>query len=259
MSARRSVLVGALGGAAIAALVAGAARIYRGRTVERRRSLGAIESPDASAAFARIASLPQMWLLRRLAIGRALALFSEAPVARNAVDLGCGAGHLAVELAAAAPGLRVTGIDLSTPLLGEAQRRAIAAGLAHQVSFRNGDVAEVPLGDATVDLVVSTLSLHHWGDPTTVFGEITRILRPSGHFMIFDLRRDMIPPFYLLIWFVTRYVVPQALRHFGEPMGSRNAAHTPGEAAALAQASRLTGWRVASGPFWLSIEGTKVG
>jgi hypothetical protein len=50
--------------------------------------------------------------------------------------------------------------------------------------------------------------------------------------------------------------VPAALRRVGEPLGSRNAAYTPDEAAALCQASRLTGWRVARGPFWLSIEGT---
>ncbi|MGE5603391.1 MAG: class I SAM-dependent methyltransferase [Nitrososphaerales archaeon] len=259
MSARRSVLLGAISGAVVAALVAAGSRIYRSRALDRRPSLGAIEVPEASAAFAHIASLPQMWLLRRLAIQRALALFGEAPVARNAVDLGCGPGHLVVELAEAAPGLRVTGIDLSTPLLGEAQRRAIEAGLAQQVDFRTGDVSAAPLGDASVDLAISTLSLHHWDDPIAVLDEVARILRPGGHFLIFDLRRDMIPPFYLLIWFATRYIVPQALRHMGEPMGSRNAAYTPGEAAALAQASRLTGWHVASGPFWMSIEGTKVG
>jgi ubiquinone/menaquinone biosynthesis C-methylase UbiE len=259
MSARRSVLFGAISGAAIAALVAAAARIYRSRAVERLPSLEAIEAPEASAAFAHIASLPQMWLLRRLAIDRSLALFGEAPIARNAVDLGCGPGHLVVELAAAAPGLRVTGIDLSTPLLGEAQRRAIEAGLAHQVDFRTGDASAIPLGDASVDLVISTLSLHHWDDPVAVLDEVARILRPGGHFLIFDLRRDMFPPFYLLIWFATRYVVPQALRYMSEPMGSRNAAYTPGEATALAQVTRLSGWRVASGPFWLSIEGTKSG
>jgi hypothetical protein len=49
------------------------------------------------------------------------------------------------------------------------------------------------------------------------------------------------------------------LRHIGEPLGSRSAAYTPAEAAALAQASRLIGWRVATGPFWLAIEGTVPG
>lgn len=256
MSKRSSALWGALGGAAVAALVAGAARIYGGRTMDRVASQEGIEAPEVSSAFARIASLPQMRLLRLMAIGRGLALFGEAPVARNAVDLGCGPGHLAVELASAAPGLHVTGIDLSTPLLTEAQRRAMEAGLAHQVDFRTGDAAATSLEDASVDLVISTLSLHHWDDPVVVLDEVARVLRPGGHFLIFDLRRDMIAPFYLLIWFASRFVVPRALRHIGEPMGSRNASYTQAEAAALAQASQLTGWRVAKGPLWLSIEGT---
>ncbi len=117
-------------------------------------------------------------------------------------------------------------------------------------------MSTTPFADQSVDLAVSTLSLHHWADPIPVLDEMARILRPGGAFVVFDLRRDMIPPFYLLIWFASRFVVPQALRGMGEPLGSRNAAYTPAEAAVLAQASRLTGWRVASGPFWLSIEGT---
>ena len=158
-------------------------------------------------------------------------------------------------LAEAAPGLHVTGIDLSTALLGHAHRRAIGAGLAHRIDFRTGDARATPFANASVDLVISTLSLHHWTDPVAVLDEVSRILRPGGAFVIFDLRRDMIPPFYVLIWFASRFVVPQALRYIGEPMGSRNAAYAPGEAAALAQASQLTGWHIAAGPFWLSVEG----
>ncbi len=256
MSGRRFVVLGALGGAAVGALVAAASQIYGERALDRVSSAEAIESREVSAAFARIASMPQMRLLRSLAIGRALALLGEGSVDGRAVDLGCGPGHLVVELATAAPGLRVMGIDLSTPLLGDAQRRAIEAGLTYQTEFRTGDASATGLADASVDLVISTLSLHHWDDPIAVLNEVGRILRPGGHFVIFDLRRDMVPPFYLLIWFASRFIVPKALRYIGEPMGSRDASYTPAEAAGLAQASRLTGWHVAPGPFWLSIEGT---
>jgi hypothetical protein len=74
--------------------------------------------------------------------------------------------------------------------------------------------------------------------------------------LVFDLRRDTSAPFYLLLWFATRCVVPQVLRRVNEPLGSRNAAYTPQEAARLAGQSRLTGWRVTRGPLWLTIEGT---
>jgi ubiquinone/menaquinone biosynthesis C-methylase UbiE len=89
-----------------------------------------------------------------------------------------------------------------------------------------------------------------------VLDEVARILKPGGSFLVFDLRRDMIAPAWLLVWFASRFVVPKALRYVGEPLGSRNASYTMDEAATLAQASRLTGWRVTTGPFWLTIEGT---
>jgi len=53
--------------------------------------------------------------------------------------------------------------------------------------------------------------------------------------------------------------VPAALRWVNEPLGSRNAAYTPQEAAQLAEQSRLSSWRVTCGPLWLIIEGTKDG
>lgn len=256
MSTRRFALFGALAGAAAAALVAAGSRIYNERTLDRRASVEGLDSPEVAAGFARVASMPQMRLLHRLAISRALALVGGASAGGHAVDIGCGPGHLAVQIANMAPNLQVTGVDLSNALLDEANARVLQAGLAHRVDFRTGDAASLPFDDASVDLVVSTLSLHHWSDPALVLDEVTRVLRPGGAFLVFDLRRDMFPPFYVLIWFASHYVVPRALRHVGEPMGSRNAAYTPGEAAALAQASRLTGWRVAAGTFWLTIEGT---
>jgi ubiquinone/menaquinone biosynthesis C-methylase UbiE len=242
-------------GAALAGGAVAAWRLYDDRPRERYPSPEGIESPDVAKAFARISALPQMELLRRFVAAQALALCSTG----EAADLGCGSGQLAIELAQAAPDLRVTGIDLSYTLLSEALHNAAEAGLAHRVDFRTGDAAAAPFDDASLDLVVSTLSLHHWSDPVTVLDETARILRPGGSFVIFDLRRDMIMPAWLLLWFASRLVVPKPLRYIGEPLGSRNASYTVQEAARLAQASRLTGWHVTGGPFWLSIEGTVIG
>jgi hypothetical protein len=88
-------------------------------------------------------------------------------------------------------------------------------------------------------------------------------LRPGGSFLIFDLRRDMAAPCWLLLWFATHVIVPAALRQVNEPLGSCNASYTPQEAArlaaeSLATQSRLSGWRVTCGPLWLTIEGTTV-
>ena len=248
---RATFLTGLSAGLALAA----GASIYRQRSQARIPcSEDLDDDPAVAEAFGRITEMPQMRVLRGLVAWRTLGLCR----AGRAADLGCGAGQLAVELAQAAPELHVTGVDLSNLLLGQALRRAAAAGLAHRVDFRTGDAERTPFEAGSLDLVVSTLSLHHWRDPVAVLDEVARILRPGGAFVIFDLRRDMAPPLYVLLWLVTRYIVPRALRRAEEPLGSRNAAYTPEEAAGLAQASRLTGWRVARGPFWLSIEGKAV-
>ena len=246
--------LGIMTGVAFGSLAVAGWRLYGRRSTERLPSQEGIDDPAAARAYGRIMRLPHMALLRSFVARRATNLVA----AGAAADLGCGPGYLAVELAHRAPGLHVTGVDLSDAMLTQAIANARLAGVAHQTDFRTADAAALPFPDASLDLVVSTLSLHHWDDPVPIFNEVARVLRPGGAFLLFDLRRDLGPAPWLLFWFATHVVVPPALRHIGEPLGSRNAAYTPDEAAALLQTSRLTGWRVARGPFWLSIEGYTV-
>jgi ubiquinone/menaquinone biosynthesis C-methylase UbiE len=209
-----------------------------------------LDDPEVASAFDRIAAMPQMRLLRRFVARSARRMQPHG----QAVDLGCGPGHLVVELARMAPGLHVTGVDLSDEMLARAEACARQSGLQERISFRKGDAAQIPFPDRSLDLAVSTLSLHHWSEPVAVLDEIERVLRPGGAFLVFDLRRDVAAPLYLLLWFVTHCVVPPALRRVDEPLGSRNAAYTPHEAAKLARQSRLSRWQVTSGPLWLTIE-----
>ena len=236
-----------------AALTLAAWRIYSRRPRGRIPSIEGLEDPEVSQAFNQIARMPQMRFLRRYAIRRALFMVQQG----EAVDLGCGPGYLVVEMAQQAPGLHVTGIDLSDGMLQQAQSCAQRSGLIGRVAFRKGDAAQIPFADNSLDLVISTLSLHHWSDPVAVLDEIDRVLRPGGAYVIFDLRRDMTAPGYLLLWSVTNFIVPAALYRINEPLGSRDAAYTPEEAAQLADRSSLRGWQITPGPLWLTIEGIK--
>jgi ubiquinone/menaquinone biosynthesis C-methylase UbiE len=244
-------LFGGLAGA----LIAAAWWLYDGRPRERIPSLESLDDPKVARAYGWVATMPPMRLLRWFVVDRAVAMTRRGAAA----DLGCGPGQLVIELARRAPGLHVTGIDLSDEMIARGQKKARRAGVADRVSFRRGDARQIPFPDASLDLVVSTLSLHHWSDPVAVLNEIARVLRPGGSFLIFDLRRDMVAPCWLLLWFATHVIVPASLRRVNEPLSSRNAAYTPQEAARLAEQSRLSGWRVTRGPLWLTIEGTTVG
>jgi SAM-dependent methyltransferase len=100
------------------------------------------------------------------------------------VDIGCGPGDLVAELSPRLKETRITGIDLSSSMLLWAGRHATADG---RVKFLVGDAGDLPFSDASVDVVVSTLSMHHWSDPAEVFSEIDRVLRPGGVALIYDL------------------------------------------------------------------------
>jgi ubiquinone/menaquinone biosynthesis C-methylase UbiE len=143
-------------------------------------------------------------------------------------------------------------------MLAEAESLAHRSGVGNRIAFRKGDAVQIPFPDASLDLVVSTLSLHHWSEPIAVLDELGRVLRPGGAFLIADLRRDIAAPFYLLLWFATHCVVPAALRRVNEPLASRNAAYTPSEAAILTEQSQLRGWHITRGPVWLTIEGKQL-
>jgi ubiquinone/menaquinone biosynthesis C-methylase UbiE len=56
------------------------------------------------------------------------------------------------------------------------------------VTFRVADVRALPYPDGSIDLVVSSLSLHHWTDVPAGLAEIQRVLRPEGRACIYDVR-----------------------------------------------------------------------
>ena len=107
------------------------------------------------------------------------------PAGAQVLDVGTGPGRLPVEIARRCPELRVTGLDVSARMV-EAARAAIEPG--QQVVAEVGDVAALPYRDGSVDLVVSTLSQHHWPDLPAAIRELARVLAPGGRIWIYDLR-----------------------------------------------------------------------
>jgi ubiquinone/menaquinone biosynthesis C-methylase UbiE len=92
-------------------------------------------------------------------------------------------------------GLDVTGLDLDPEMLEVARANAqhAADDDLRQPSFVLGDVASLSFPDASFDLVVSTLSMHHWADTRAGLSEIGRVLRPGGRVLVWDLRPGLVP------------------------------------------------------------------
>lgn len=101
-------------------------------------------------------------------------------------DLGAGDGSFALLLAQSAQ--RVIAVDSSEKMLEVAREQAHRAGITN-VDFRMGDMEELPIDAASVDLVFFSQSLHHAAHPDRALREAGRILRPRGRIVVLDLAR----------------------------------------------------------------------
>jgi SAM-dependent methyltransferase len=109
------------------------------------------------------------------------------------LEVGCGPGHLSARLAH--HGFDVTCLDLDPAMIARAQANADRAANrgGRQPSFLVGDVAALAFPDRSFDLVVSTLSMHHWADPAAGLAEIGRVLHPGARALVWDFRPGVRP------------------------------------------------------------------
>lgn len=102
---------------------------------------------------------------------------------RRVLDLGCGDGDLAVELAQR--GATVVGIDASPQMIEAANAKAKRAGA--EIDFRVGTAERVPFDADEFDAVVAVTILCFVENAAPVFHEIARVLRLGGFLVIGEL------------------------------------------------------------------------
>ncbi|HME53835.1 MAG TPA: class I SAM-dependent methyltransferase [Candidatus Lokiarchaeia archaeon] len=145
------------------------------------------------------------------------------------LDIGCGTGHLIKvihdELGQRGMNTVMHGVDIGTASISECKTFLVDAGLDN-VDVKEGDAANLPFEDNSMDLILSSLSLHHWSKPGQSLEEIHRVLRVGGRFILFDLRRDARKIYHHAFehWF--QPTMPEPLRSAGEPHSSMLAAYT---------------------------------
>lgn len=109
------------------------------------------------------------------------------PPCASALDVGCGAGHLAFAIAPALA--RVVALDPSQGMLATVAAAAQARGLA-QIETHAGQAAALPFADAGFDLVCTRYSAHHWTDLPAALADMHRVLKPGGCLLVIDVLGD---------------------------------------------------------------------
>lgn len=132
---------------------------------------------------------PQLWhdpKLYEIFFGIEYRSFIDRIIARgkNVLELGCGEGKLAMELARR--GMKVTAVDLSTERIQRAQEAAIISGLGSQISFKVDDLNTTSLPSETYDCVVAHDALHHILEIDRLCEEVRKSLKPGRSFIVMD-------------------------------------------------------------------------
>jgi ubiquinone/menaquinone biosynthesis C-methylase UbiE len=144
---------------------------------ERNRS-------ERRAYFDRVAaSFGDELLPGRTWEGLARAVMQLAPRSRYA-DLGIGDGLLTLMLAEVAG--HVTAVDISKEMLAQLATRAKAKGITN-LEYVEGDIEDLPLPDASHDVVIASQALHHARSPAKCLSEAKRILVRGGRLLVIDL------------------------------------------------------------------------
>jgi SAM-dependent methyltransferase len=150
------------------------ARLAEVRRV-RKENFDAHASPDARE--------------RQFVPGRSWAAWARAlghllPPVRVA-DLGCGDGYLTIEASRWAT--RVIAVDRSRAVLERARELAKRRRVTN-VIWKRGELEDLPLKEASVDVALLSQALHHAADPGKALAEAARIVVPGGKILILDLR-----------------------------------------------------------------------
>ncbi len=98
------------------------------------------------------------------------------------LDVGCGTGKLLKSARGRFPDARLVGVDAADEMVKYAQSSTPDG----TIEFRQATAEDLPLPDASFDLVFSTMTFHHWQNQARGAAEVARVLTPGGRWLLAD-------------------------------------------------------------------------
>jgi arsenite methyltransferase len=130
--------------------------------------------------------LPEEALLASLGCGNPIAV-ADLHEGERVLDLGSGGGiDVLLSARRVGPTGFAYGVDMTDEMLALARANAAKAG-AENVEFRKGEIEDLPLPDASVDVVISNCVINLSTDKPAVLAEMFRVLVPGGRIGIADV------------------------------------------------------------------------
>ena len=107
----------------------------------------------------------------------------------SVLDVGCGTGEVTILAKTRAQNGNVYGIDPAPEMIAVARKKAARKGL--DIDFRVGVIEALPFADSSIDVVTSSLMMHHLPEDLKTRGlaEVYRIIKPGGRLLIADFER----------------------------------------------------------------------
>ncbi len=137
------------------------------------------------------------------------------------LDVACGTGRFLGQAAQAFPAMPMTGIDLSGAYIVEARRHLARR---RNITLMEGNAEALPLADASQDIVTSVFLYHELPQEVrrTVTGEIARVLKPGGIYILIDSLQWGDKPGYdgMLEAFPVRFHEPYYESYLGEDLAA---------------------------------------
>ncbi len=135
----------------------------------------------------------------RSSCARLAAHFSPPEGARplRVLDLGCGPGNTAIEIARVRPDVQLIGLDLAGRMLEIARRETRRAGLEARIAYVMADATALPFPDNVIDVTTGHSFLYLVGDRAGVLREAYRVLRRGGRWVSMEPRDGQANPGWL--------------------------------------------------------------